>query len=369
MKKGRIIKGISIFWPAFLILAAVFLLWLSKQNVWIAEYIFARGFYKYYALCLSGVTQLLPFSLMELFIVLAPALVLTVLALYIWLLFKNRGKRLHIMAEFFGRLLKLGCIFFFWLVLTCSINYERLTFAEISQLTLRDSSVQELYDLCLYLTENANGLREKLERTDENGAMELANASVRELSKTAGKAYESLNSEYGVFDYRTAYSKPVFFSRAMSYTGLVGVYCPFTMETNINTDVAHYSIPSTICHELAHYYGFMREDEANFISYLACLASDSLEFQYSGTMLALIHAGNQLYAADAELYYKLWDSYNREVAVDLTENAKYWDAWKESKIQEVSNTVNDVYLKANNQSDGVKSYGRMVDLLLACYKK
>jgi hypothetical protein len=31
--------------------------------------------------------------------------------------------------------------------------------------------------------------------------------------------------------------------------------------------------------------------------------------------------------------------------------------------------MNDSYLKANSQQDGVKSYGRMVDLLLAEYKQ
>ncbi|HPW41948.1 MAG TPA: DUF3810 family protein, partial [Bacillota bacterium] len=30
---------------------------------------------------------------------------------------------------------------------------------------------------------------------------------------------------------------------------------------------------------------------------------------------------------------------------------------------------NDKYLKANNQKDGVKSYGRMVDLLIAEHRK
>ena len=30
--------------------------------------------------------------------------------------------------------------------------------------------------------------------------------------------------------------------------------------------------------------------------------------------------------------------------------------------------MNDVYLKANDQSDGVQSYGRMVDLMLEYYQ-
>ena len=35
---------------------------------------------------------------------------------------------------------------------------------------------------------------------------------------------------------------------------------------------------------------------------------------------------------------------------------------------EIADKVNDAYLKANDQADGTKSYGRVVDLLLAEYK-
>ena len=41
----------------------------------------------------------------------------------------------------------------------------------------------------------------------------------------------------------------------------------------------------------------------------------------------------------------------------------------DGKVAEVSNKVNDTYLKVNKQEDGVKSYGRMVDLLLAQYRE
>ena len=37
----------------------------------------------------------------------------------------------------------------------------------------------------------------------------------------------------------------------------------------------------------------------------------------------------------------------------------------EGKTAEVSTKVNDTYLKAHSQTDGVLSYGRMVDLMLA----
>jgi hypothetical protein len=54
---------------------------------------------------------------------------------------------------------------------------------------------------------------------------------------------------------------------------------------------------------------------------------------------------------------------------DLREEYYYWEQFENTVISTVSNTMNDNYLKANSQDDGVKSYGRMVDLLLAEYRK
>ncbi|WP_276929276.1 DUF3810 family protein, partial [Herbinix luporum] len=48
---------------------------------------------------------------------------------------------------------------------------------------------------------------------------------------------------------------------------------------------------------------------------------------------------------------------------------EYWAKYEDTVVSTVSNKINDTYLKANAQSDGVKSYGRMVDLLLAKYRK
>ena len=130
---------------------------------------------------------------------------------------------------------------------------------------------------------------------------------------------------------------------------------PFTMEANVNVDIADYSIPVTMLHELAHQRGFMREDEANFIAYLAGMNSDNLEIMYSSTMLALIISGNVLYGQDG-------------IKKDIRANTEYWSKYEDTVISTVSTKINDTYLKANAQADGVKSYGRMVDLLLAKYR-
>jgi len=38
-------------------------------------------------------------------------------------------------------------------------------------------------------------------------------------------------------------------------------------------------------------------------------------------------------------------------------------------VADASTQMNDRYLKAHSQEDGVRSYGRMVDLMLAYYKE
>ena len=128
-----------------------------------------------------------------------------------------------------------------------------------------------------------------------------------------------------------------------------------------------YNIPHTMCHELSHLKGFMREDEANFIGYLACIASENPAFQYSGYLTGWVYAGNALAEADMETYVQLHGKLCESARMDLRENSVFWERY-EGKVAEAANQWNDTYLKMNNQADGVKSYGRMVDLMLA-YRK
>jgi hypothetical protein len=155
----------------------------------------------------------------------------------------------------------------------------------------------------------------------------------------------------------------------MSQTEITGIFIPFTMEANVNVDIPDYSIPATMLHELAHLRGFMREDEANYIAYLAGMESDNAEFKYSSTMLALITAGNALYDKDPDLYFEIRDQYSDGVLKDIRANSRYWQQYDDTVISTVSNKINDTYLKANAQTDGIQSYGRMLDLMLAKYRE
>ena len=121
-----------------------------------------------------------------------------------------------------------------------------------------------------------------------------------------------------------------------------------------------------MCHELTHLRGYMQEEEANFIAYLACRDSDDPEFQYSGTLLTLLHARNALYSADREAWQTIRDELPDTVVADLRADNAYWAQFR-GVVSKVSDTVYDGFLKSNGDTDGSKSYGVVTDLLVAYF--
>ena len=353
-----------------------FVLWLVRNNQDIAEFVFARGIYRWISQGISLISGIFPFSLMELEVILLPATAIYFILRFIGIIFKKLRKKekagYTFALGFLNGICVLSIIFFLYVMLG-GTNYYRYSFASYSGLEIKDSTVDELYNLCLELADEAAGIREQLHlkkgAEDRSGVLKVSTANWNEVSDKLEKAFMDLSEKYPVLGGYYTSLKPVFFSEVMSRMEITGIFWPFTMEANVNVDAADYSIPATMGHELAHLRGFMREDEANFIGYLVCKESDNLEFQYSGIMLALDYAGNQLYKQDPALYQLVREHYNTEMIADLRAEYFYWEKFENTVISTVSNTVNDNYLKANKQSDGVKSYGRMVDLLLAEYRK
>ena len=267
--------------------------------------------------------------------------------------------------------------------LNCGINYYRNPFSYEAGILPEKSSREELYALCEYLTEQVNESISQMEnRTaselpadapeDFPGQTEETPIPSRNYLKTMGEAGREAMSDLGrLYPQLGGWyprPKPLFLSRLLSVQQLCGIYSPFTVEANYNREMPYYNIPHTICHELSHLKGFMREDEANFIGYLACIGSPSADFRYSGFLTGWVYTGNALAKVDYEGYCRLHEQLNEKAISDLDYNNRFWDRF-EGKVAEASNQLNDQYLKVHSQTDGVQSYGRMVDLMLAYYKE
>ena len=342
---------------------------LYQLAIWFPDFAewYARNPYRWLSKAVNFLTGLFPFSLAEILLYLLLCGILVWLVVGIVRLVKypqNRRRRLC------GFLLTPFCaasILFFAFVVTCGINYSRYTFAQVSGLPIQESSVQELYTLNVALAEEVSALRKQLPQNDL-GVMETGFSSSWEKAQQAKTSYDTLQAQYPTLSAGYSAPKPVLASRLMSWCDITGIFIPFTFEANVNVDVPDYSQPATMCHELSHLRGYMREDEANFIAYLACRNSENIEFRYSGAMLAFVYANNALYSADSKLGQEVFSSLYEGVQRDFAYNSAYWKQF-EGPVSDFSGAVNDTYLKANQQDDGVKSYGRMVDLLLADYRK
>ncbi len=336
---------------------------LAKHNIYFVEF-YALKIYPIFSFIIGNITSFVPFSVAEILVVFLVAF----LFIYIIKVIVNtlKFKTIKYLKLFLLNMFSAVSIIYFLFVLFCGINYYRNEFTAYSGFEIKESSKEELIELCNNLIINANKLKQNL-NTDKDGGTILFDENYYETSKRAKKSFNNISQEYEILKGNYVLPKPVVLSRMMSYTRITGVFFPFTFESNVNVDIPDYQIPSTMCHELIHQKGFMREDEANFISYLACIKSGQDDFAYSGTMLALTYSMNALYKEDYEAFKNLYAKYSDGVLNDLKISNDYWKQF-ETKTAEISNKVNDTYLKANNQEDGVKSYGRMVDLLLSYYR-
>ncbi|MCK9176569.1 MAG: DUF3810 domain-containing protein, partial [Clostridiales bacterium] len=88
-------------------------------------------------------------------------------------------------------------------------------------------------------------------------------------------------------------------------------------------------------------------------------------WQYSGLISSWKSIARKLWEEDPSRYYQVYrESLSPAVIRDLEAESSYWKAF-DTPIAQLSETINDQYLKANREEEGVKSYGGVVDLLLA----
>ena len=246
-----------------------------------------------------------------------------------------------------------------------ALNYSRQTYAQTAGLETKPVEIEKVKALVVSLAQKANDLRAELDTGDEAIALPGTQRQVMRLVKEAylraGEKYPWLAGRYGA-------PKIAILSTPLAYLNIAGIFSPFTVEAHVNAHEGDVLLAATAAHEAAHLRGFAREDEANFIAYQVCMESEEVYVRYSGTMLALIYAGNALAKQNMEMYSEIYATYSEGVRADLAAYRKSWEPYK-GEAAEIHNKVNDAYLKANNQTDGVQSYGRMVDLLIAEYEK
>lgn len=363
LKKSTVVLiGLAIFTVLLNILA-----WLSRGFCdFYVEKIFPLWLNTY-----SRFTSVFPFSVGEILIISGIILLCGGAVSLAFLLIFKKGKR--------GKILKIYGKTLAWIVvlimliqtLNCFILYHCTTFGEKYGIDCEEHSVEDLLKLGEIVTDIANEYADKVSR-DDDGKFVLTS----DLNKVAKDSMKNLGKEYAQLDGFYPNPKPIINSYFMSQQYLMGIYFPFTLEANYNKIMYEVNLPDTVCHELAHLRGFILEDEASFIAYLACINSGDADFIYSGSISALKYIRNNIedYASDEEIQ-EFYQRLNPAIITDWNESYQHWEDVQQDEeaiipseiVNEVADVATDTSLKLNGVEDGMKSYGRMVDLMLDYY--
>ncbi len=310
---------------------------------------------------LAYISGVVPFSVAEYFIILAP---LIVVAIAVWAGRKFSSSWREVF-KFCAAVGSVAALAFSAFVFGFGASYRTPTLDKKLGLECAEVSAEELYDTAMLVVQRVNGEAEDIYyRHDSFSVMPY---TLEELEDKLNEAYSVAAGKYSFIQRLNSDIKPVMFSRVMSYAHITGVYTFATGEANLNVDFPDYTLPYTAAHELAHQRGIAREDEANFIAYLVSLESDDPYIRYSAELNLCEYLLNALWRADKELYRECSAELIPAVKGELRAYSEFFDKYRDSLASEVSGAVNDTYLTIQGTA-GTASYGMVVDLAVAYYK-
>ena len=312
---------------------------------------------------LAKLTTWFPFSLAEAFIIFIPVTFVTVI---IWAF---RRVKLSVNAGNRSVVSLISVIAFLYsvFVLNFAAGYSTSPLETKLSLERKDLSADDLRYAADYLISEMNSLDDKI-KFDYASLSEMPYSNSEMIDKL-NDAYEKAYDKYAFIAPLRASVKQVALSELMTYTHISGVYSFFTGEANINMNFPDYTIPYTTAHEMAHQRGVIREDEANFMAFLVCLESDDPYIRYSALLNMYEYVASALYSADSEKYYDTVSGLDLQVRYEMQAYREFYEKYQHTVVSNVSDSMNDFYLKSQGQAAGSRSYGQVVDLAVAYFRE
>jgi Protein of unknown function (DUF3810) len=268
----------------------------------------------------------------------------------------------RLLALLAGATVLAGLVYCAFLLLW-GLNYGREPFGTSAGLDTTPAPLDELESLSRSLVQETNQER-TLVAEDAEGVMRLGAG----LAGTLGRAALGFDATERLYPFLAgrgcARPKPLLLSPVVSRLGITGIYLPFTGEANVNHGLPDPDVPFTASHEIAHQRGFAREDEANYLGYLACRLHPDPDFRYSGLLNASVYVQHALHRVRRGAAADIEKIRAPGVRRDLLALQAWSDRYR-GPARKAAERVNDAYLKSQGQAAGLETYGRVVDLLVA----
>ena len=245
------------------------------------------------------------------------------------------------------------------------LNYFRLPLHQNLNL---DKTYDEkgLYAVSKQLVDATNALQEEITGSDSI-AVSFPFSKTEVFNMTLA-GYDSLEQKYPSLRYSRPSVKRSLLSTGLSYMGYGGYLNPFTHEAQVNGKIPKFRYPVVTAHEMGHQLGYSAEDEVNFIGYLVTLKNENIYFQYSAYAYALGYCLRDLRIRDKEAWNKIRVQINPGVKANYQEVTAFWKQY-ENPLEPVFKSIFNTFLKANKQKEGIKSYNRVVSLVVNYHKE
>ena len=327
--------------------------WLASHPDWVETY-YSRGLYPHISRFFRHLYGWLPFSVGDL-------CYLGVGVVAIGYLIRNRYRiRTHFWAFARDVVLVLSVIHFSFYLLW-GMNYFRHPLLKSREAY----ATEDLVRLTSELARGANRLQEQ-----------LAGATLRpvrvpydrpKIMEATAEAYQGLAADFPQYRYHPTSLKPSLFSTALSYMGYGGYLNPFTGEAQVNRRLPLFRYPVVCGHEVGHQLGYSAENETNFIGYLVTLRNPDPYFRYSAITYGLGYCLSEVYRRDREAHKALLGEINPGVRANFRELQEFWKAF-ENPLEPVFKSAFNKYLEINRQKDGIRSYDRVVALIVEYHR-
>lgn len=368
----------------FIILICVLLNFVAWKSAAFSDF-YVKNIFPAITSLYGRLTSVFPFSVGEIMLVFIVLFVLFsvifVLVHSVFLIYGNSaasvGKRYFKAQKVFERISNalyrispvLMAIICTVMTLNCFILYHTSKIQLFSGADSTECDIQQLAELRDYVVKKCNELAKEVPH-DENGNVIYEG----DMQKTAIAAMSNISDRFPRLGGYYVTPKALYFSDFMSQQYMQGYYFPFSMEANYNDTMSIMNKPFTMCHELAHTHGYIYEDEANFLGFLACISSDDPVFQYSGYLGVLNYINNDFYNAVSKAEYNSHVKISARVKYDnqfMTD-----EAWikveekavvKTETVKKAAETFIDTNLKVNGVSSGKCSYSHVVALIMDYY--
>ena len=354
-------KRLSAIIPVSFILIIIILIKVaSLYPSWI-ERNYSRGIYPAISWFYRTLFGWIPFSIGDILYLVAGLFLLWNAIKFIKILiireFRSVNFRKFLLKGFF----LLSAIYIYFNI-AWGLNYNRPGIAAQLQLNPREYNENDLKWITDVLLKKVNAKRLSL------GSGTLKYKPYPTVFSQAQSAYQASAPGFPFLEYNTKSIKRSLYGRMGNYLGFLGYYNPFTGEAQLNLTMPPFLIPYVTCHEMAHQLGYASESEANFVGYLAAIHSPDSLFLYSTYFDLFNYANGELFYRDslaAKSNYKQLDTL---VKTDVAELKNYWKN-NENAIEPIIKIFYDHFDKANQQTEGVKSYNQVIGWLIAYYKK